>query len=153
MSRAGTIALDGPEATLALGAALATRLSPGDVVALDGPLGAGKTTLARGLLEGLGFTGEVASPSFPIVIPYEEGLRVPVWHVDLYRIDDPEEAEELGLDEALGEAALVIEWAERLGPGRWPDALALSLTDAAGGGRRLTWAAGPSWERRWPPAP
>jgi tRNA threonylcarbamoyladenosine biosynthesis protein TsaE len=144
--------LEAPERTAAVGAAIAERLKPGDVVMLDGPLGAGKTTLARGLLAALGLEEDAPSPSFPIVIAYDEGLRVPVWHVDLYRIEDRKEAEELGLDDALVDTALVIEWAERLGPDRWPDALALSIEDGAGGGRRLTWEAGPSWERRWPPA-
>ncbi|MDO6413360.1 tRNA (adenosine(37)-N6)-threonylcarbamoyltransferase complex ATPase subunit type 1 TsaE [Sphingomonas sp. BIUV-7] len=148
----GSLALAGPDETAALGRSLAARLRVGDVVTLAGPLGAGKTTLARGLLAGLGLDEDAPSPSFPIVIAYEE-LRVPVWHVDLYRIDDPEEAEELGLDDALVDTALVIEWAERLGPGRWPDALALSIETGPEGGRRLTWEAGPSWERRWPPAP
>lgn len=153
MTMSGALALEGPEQTAAIGAAIAERLRVGDVVTLDGPLGAGKTTLARGLLAALGLEEDAPSPSFPIVIAYDEGLRLPVWHVDLYRIDDPEEAEELGLDDALIDTALVIEWAERLGPGRWPDALILSIEDAPEGGRRLTWEAGPSWERRWPPAP
>lgn len=144
--------LDGPAETAALGAAVAERLVVGDVVTLDGPLGAGKTTLARGLLAALGLDEDAPSPSFPIVIAYDDGLRLPVWHVDLYRIEEPNEIEELGLDDALVDTALVIEWAERLGPDRWPDALALSIEDAPGGGRRLTWKAGPSWERRWPPA-
>jgi tRNA threonylcarbamoyladenosine biosynthesis protein TsaE len=152
MTLHGVIALDDPERTAHLGAAIAERLEAGDVVTLDGPLGAGKTTLARGLLAALGLEEDAPSPSFPIVIAYDEGLRVPVWHVDLYRIEDRQEAEELGLEDALVDTALVIEWAERLGPDRWPDALALSIEDAAGGGRRLTWEAGPSWERRWPPA-
>jgi tRNA threonylcarbamoyladenosine biosynthesis protein TsaE len=152
MTARGMLPLDSPEATAALGAAVAARLGVGDVVTLNGPLGAGKTTLARGLLAALGLEEDAPSPSFPIVIAYDEGLRLPVWHVDLYRIENAAEAEELGLDDALADTALVIEWAERLGPDRWPDALALSIGDAADGGRCLTWEAGPSWERRWPPA-
>lgn len=149
----GEILLADAQETEMLGEALAGRIGIGDVVTLDGPLGAGKTTLARGLLAGLGLAGETPSPSFPIVIAYEDGLRVPLWHVDLYRIEDAQEAEELGLDEALMDGALVIEWAERLGRDRWPQALALSIEATVDGGRRLTWEAGPSWERRWPPAP
>ncbi|HEU0135453.1 MAG TPA: tRNA (adenosine(37)-N6)-threonylcarbamoyltransferase complex ATPase subunit type 1 TsaE, partial [Allosphingosinicella sp.] len=82
--------LDGPESTEAFGRRLARRIRAGDVVALFGDLGAGKTTLARGILAGLGHRGDVASPTFPLVIPYD-GLDLPVWHVDLYRIEDPAE--------------------------------------------------------------
>ena len=138
-------------ATEALGARLAALLAPGDVVTLSGPLGAGKTSIARGLLAALGLAGEAPSPSFAIVQPYDPPeVRLPVLHVDLYRIDDPAEIDELGLDEARADAALVIEWPERAG-GRWPDALALSLAIAPDGARRLTWEVPAAWERRWPP--
>ncbi len=74
----------------------------GDVITLSGPLGAGKTSIARGLLAALGLEGEAPSPSFAIVQPYAPPeVRFPVLHVDLYRIDDPDEIEELGLDDAL----------------------------------------------------
>ena len=142
--------LAGPEATEAIGRALAGQLRPGDTIALFGDLGAGKTTLTRGLLQGLGFEGDVASPTFPIVQTYDE-LAVPLWHVDLYRIEDPEEAFELGLDEARAGGALVIEWPERLGAGLWPDALQLHLAVADAGGRCLTARVPPAWEGRWPP--
>lgn len=138
-------------ATEALGASLAALLAPGDVVTLSGPLGAGKTSIARGLLAALGLVGEAPSPSFAIVQPYDPPeVRLPVLHVDLYRIDDPAEIDELGLDEARGDAALVVEWPERA-RGRWPDALALSLAIAPDGARRLTWEVPAAWERRWPP--
>ena len=148
--------LSHPGETAAAGAALARILRPGDVVALGGDLGAGKTTFARGLIAALGFAGEVPSPSFPIVIPYAPPeLDLPLWHVDLYRIDDPEEIEELGLDEARGDAALLIEWPERMGSRLWPDALRLDIArvELPGGGdaRRLTWQAPAAWEGRWPP--
>ena len=133
-----------------LGRSLAENLRKGDVIALFGNLGAGKTTLTRGLLQGLGFAGDVASPTFPIVQVYEE-LDLPLWHVDLYRIEDPEEIEELGLDEARAEAALVIEWPERLGPALWQDALQLHLTVADDGMRSLTARVPPAWGERWPP--
>lgn len=152
MSRTGIFELSTPEETGALGAAIADRLQTGDVVTLDGPLGAGKTTLARGLLAALGLDEEAPSPSFPIVIAYEHELRLPVWHVDLYRIEEVAEGEELGLDDALTDAALIVEWPDRLGANRWPDALALSFVSGEGEARRLTWQAGPSWEQRWPPA-
>ena len=74
---------------------------PGDVITLSGPLGAGKTSIARGLLAALGLAGEAPSPTFAIVQPYAPPeTRLPVMHVDLYRIEDPDEIEELGLDEA-----------------------------------------------------
>lgn len=138
-------------ATEAIGAALAASLRPGDVVALFGALGAGKTTLARGLLRGLGHDGDVASPTFPIVQVYAPpDTSIPLWHVDLYRIEDPAELEEIGLDEARGEAAMVIEWPERL-PNLWPEALLLTLAVAPGGGRALTALVPPAWGGRWPP--
>ena len=137
-------------ATDAAGRALAPLLQPGDVIALSGDLGAGKTSLARGLLAELGLTEEAPSPSYAIVIPYDPPqLRLPVWHVDLYRLDDPEEAMELGLDDALLDGVLLIEWPERLG-WLWPDALRLHINVPADGPRRLTATVSPSWKDRWP---
>lgn len=136
--------------TEAVGARLASLIRPGDVVTLSGPLGAGKTSIARGLLAALGLAGEAPSPSFAIVQAYAPPeVRLPLLHVDLYRIEDPAELEELGLDDALADSALVIEWPERA-PARWPDALALSLAVAPDGARILTAATPPAWERRWP---
>ena len=138
-------------ATLAAGAALAPLLRAGDIVLIDGPLGAGKTTLVRGLLHALGHEGEVPSPSFAIVQPYDD-IALPLWHVDLYRIDSPAEMEELGLDTVLGEGVLVVEWPERAGEGAWPpSALTLSLGAREDGSRALTAKAGQGWEDRWPP--
>ncbi|WP_245841547.1 tRNA (adenosine(37)-N6)-threonylcarbamoyltransferase complex ATPase subunit type 1 TsaE [Sphingomonas lenta] len=137
-------------ATEAVGAELALKLRPGDVVALSGPLGAGKTSIARGLLAALGLEGEAPSPSFAIVQPYgPPEVRLPVLHVDLYRLDDPDEVEELGLDDALGDSVLVVEWPERAGPDRWPDALRLTLSIEPDGARALTWDAPAAWEGRW----
>ena len=141
--------LDDEEATEALGAAIAARLQPGDVVTLSGPLGVGKTALARGLLTSLGHTGEVPSPSFAIVQPYED-LEPPVWHVDLYRIDDVVELDELGLD-AAAEGVLIIEWPEKARASAWPQALGLTLEFGESGARRLTAKVPPSWQSRWPP--
>jgi tRNA threonylcarbamoyladenosine biosynthesis protein TsaE len=139
------------QATDAAGRALAPLLRAGDVLFLSGNLGAGKTSLARGLLSGLGLEEEAPSPSFALVIPYAPPIiSLPVWHVDLYRLDDPAQVEELGLDDALTDGALVIEWPERLGGASWPDTLHLTLEDAATGGRRLTATVPPSWEDRWP---
>ncbi|MDP8993522.1 MAG: tRNA (adenosine(37)-N6)-threonylcarbamoyltransferase complex ATPase subunit type 1 TsaE [Pseudomonadota bacterium] len=146
------IALPSPEATEAFGARLGAALRAGDVVALHGELGAGKTTLVRGMLRGLGFDGDVASPTFPLVVAYGPAeSRVPLWHIDLYRIEDPEEIDQLGLDEARAEAALAIEWPERLGGRLWEDALGLTLAAAGGGGRALTAEVPPAWGERWPP--
>lgn len=139
-------------ATEALGASLAAVLRAGDVVTLAGGLGAGKTSFARGVLAGLGLAGEAPSPTFAIVQPYAPPeVRLPVLHVDLYRIDTPDELDELGLDEARWDSALLIEWAERAGEARWPDALALHLAEAPGGARRLTWTMPAAWEARWRP--
>jgi tRNA threonylcarbamoyladenosine biosynthesis protein TsaE len=135
-------------ATGAFGAELARRARGGDVITLSGPLGVGKTALARGFIAGLGHDGEVPSPSFAIVQPYEE-LDPPVWHVDLYRIEDPSEIDELGLDSAA-QAILMVEWPERAGAGWWPEALALSLQFGPHGDRILTAKVPPSWEGRWP---
>jgi tRNA threonylcarbamoyladenosine biosynthesis protein TsaE len=135
-------------ATEALGRAMAGVLRAGDVVTLSGGLGVGKTTLARAILHGLGHEGEVPSPTFAIVQPYEE-LDPPVWHVDLYRIEHPAEIDELGLDSAA-DAALIVEWPERAGRGAWPGALELSLDIEEAGARRLTAKVPPSWQGRWP---
>ena len=137
------------EATAALGARLASIAGPGDVIALSGPLGVGKTALARGFIAALGHEGEVPSPSFAIVQPYDE-LDPRVWHVDLYRIEDLSEIEELGLD-AAADAVLMVEWPERAGAGAWPNALSLSLDVTQDGDRILTAEVPPSWEGRWPP--
>lgn len=138
-------------ATEAFGASLASLVRAGDVVTLDGPLGAGKTSLARGLLAALGLAGEAPSPSFAIVQPYAPPeVRLPVLHVDLYRIDDASEMEELGLDEALGDALLLVEWPDRVGEGWWPDALALALSVEPDGARGLTAKVPAAWKARWP---
>jgi tRNA threonylcarbamoyladenosine biosynthesis protein TsaE len=142
--------LEGPTATEALGRRLSRQLRAGDVIALGGDLGAGKTTLARGVLAGLGHRGDVASPTFAIVIPYD-GLRVPVCHVDLYRIEDPAELDQLALDEALEDGALLVEWPERLGARLWPDALRLVLRREGEGARALTAEVPAAWGSRWPP--
>ena len=145
------IRLEDAGATEDFGRALADRLRPGDVVALFGSLGAGKTTFCRGILGGLGHSGDVGSPTFPIVQPYEPpDTSIPVWHVDLYRIEAAAELEELGLDDALAEAALLIEWPERL-PSLWADALRLTLSVERDGARALTAQVPAAWGERWPP--
>lgn len=145
------IELVGADALEAFGAKLAARARVGDIIALSGDLGAGKTTLARGLLHGLGLTEEAPSPTFTIVQTYDPpDVRLPVWHVDLYRLDDPSEAIELGLEEAFDEAVVIIEWPERLGDLLPQHALRLHIVGAGEAGRRLTAAVPAAWETRWP---
>jgi tRNA threonylcarbamoyladenosine biosynthesis protein TsaE len=141
--------LEDERATARLGARLAAAARAGDVIALSGPLGVGKTALARGFIAALGHNGDVPSPSFAIVQPYDL-LDPPVWHVDLYRIEKSAEIAELGLD-AAADAVLLVEWPERAGTDAWPDALGLSLEFGRNGDRILTAEVPPSWERRWPP--
>ena len=135
-------------ATAAFGAQLAGFARAGDVITLSGPLGVGKTALARGFIAALGHHDEVPSPSFALVQPYED-LDPRVWHVDLYRIEDVSELDELGLDSAA-DAVLLVEWPERAGPAAWADALALALDFGPDGDRILTAEVPPSWEGRWP---
>jgi tRNA threonylcarbamoyl adenosine modification protein YjeE len=97
---------------------IATHLSIGDTIALEGDLGAGKTTLARAILRALGVAGEVPSPSFTLVQQYDTP-RLRVAHCDFYRIENPTEVDELGLEDAVAEGAVIVEWPERA-PGRIP---------------------------------
>ena len=127
-----TTTLDLPDlaAVDRLGQDLAVALRPGDVVALSGPLGAGKTTLARAIIAGLGHVGEVPSPSFAIIELYEPPLvRLPLVHADFYRLKSPREAEEIGLDDYREGAALIAEWPERAGGfAHEPACLSLAIT-------------------------
>ncbi len=122
-------------ATERLAAKLARHAQPGDVIGLEGPLGAGKTAFARGFIAvRLGPT-EVPSPTFTLVQVYE-GDAGSVWHFDLYRLTKPEEADELGLDEALANGIALIEWPERLGDRTPPDRLAIRLEPGRRPGER-----------------
>lgn len=103
-------------ATRDLARALAQIVHPGDVIALYGDLGAGKTSFARGFIRGfLGQDVEVPSPTFTLVQIYE-GARGTIWHIDAYRLKHPDEVWELGIEDALLDGILLIEWPERLGP-------------------------------------
>ena len=124
-------------ATMALGARLAAAAAPGDVIALWGGLGAGKTTLARGFLRALGFAEEVPSPTFTLVQSYELA-NLMVWHFDLYRLVRPQEAWELGLEEALESGVALIEWPERLGALLPTDRLDVTLAETDGDRRSAT---------------
>jgi tRNA threonylcarbamoyladenosine biosynthesis protein TsaE len=136
-------------ATARLGAAIADALRPGEAVCLSGPLGAGKSTLARALVRALTAADEeVPSPTFTLVQFYE-GRRLNIAHFDLYRLTDADEAYEIGLDEAMDEGAAVIEWPERLGGRLPPDRLdiELELSDDAEA-RRVRLTPHGAWEGR-----
>jgi tRNA threonylcarbamoyladenosine biosynthesis protein TsaE len=148
----GELFLPDAAATEALGRSLAPVLRAGDVVLLSGGLGMGKTSFARGVLAALGLAGEAPSPTFAILQPYAPPeLRMPVVHADLYRIEDAGELDELGLDDALYDSALLVEWPERVPAHFWRDPLLLTFAAGQSGGRRLTWHASAAWERRWAP--
>lgn len=124
------IRLISPEDTARLGVALAPLLSPGDTVLLRGELGAGKTHLARAMIQArlraAGREDEVPSPTFTLVQTYHDGAS-DIWHADLYRLKDPAEVDELGLTEAFDTALCLIEWPDRLGDLTPSDALALDF--------------------------
>lgn len=143
------IALPDAAATTRLGQAVAPLLRAGDAVLLYGPLGMGKSTLARGLIRALTTPDEdVPSPTFTLVQFYESDP--PVAHFDLYRLNAPEEAFEIGLDEALDDGCALIEWPERLGEelGRFlgPDRLVIRIAEQ-GDGRLATVSGAGRWEQ------
>jgi len=123
--------------TRAIAAALTPSLMPGAVILLSGDLGAGKTAFVRGLAEGLGLDAdEVTSPTFTLVHEYRGG-RLPLIHVDLYRLDRAE-LDEIGLDQDLAaNGVTAVEWAERLTRGI-PDAVAVRIVDVGGDHRTIT---------------
>lgn len=136
--------LAGTASTEALGAGIARALKPGDGVLLKGDLGAGKTTLARAILRALGVEEAVPSPTFTLVQSYETA-RLPVRHYDLYRIEHASELDELGLDDALAEGAVLIEWPERAAARMPGGALTVELA-IAGDDARAARLSGPA---RW----
>lgn len=137
--------------TEAFGQRIAARLRPGDVVALSGGLGAGKTTLTRAIIAALGHDGEVPSPSFAIIETYDPPqVRLPLVHADFYRLERPEEAEELGLDHYREGAALVAEWPEHAGGfAHEPACLAITI-ETAETGRIAIVEPGADWLGRLP---
>ncbi len=152
---AAAVALPDLAATTRLAEQIAAALRPGDVIALSGTLGAGKTTLARAILVALGHIGEVPSPSFSIIELYEPpGVRLPVVHADFYRLADPAEVAEIGLDDYRQDAALIAEWPEKAG-GFAHEAACLSITlevssETVGERRYAIVEAGPDWLMREP---
>ena len=143
-----TIALPDLAAMEAFGQRIAARLAPGDVVALSGTLGTGKTTLARAILAALGHTGEVPSPTYTIIETYDE-LNPPVVHADFYRLEHPSEVEELGLDDYREGAVLLAEWPDHAGGfAHEPACLAIDL-EKVGDGREAVVTPGTSWQGRW----
>ena len=137
----GTLASNSPDQTRSLGRALGGAAGPGTLVALIGPLGAGKTVLAKGIAEGLGVTSVVNSPTF--VLMNEHRGRLPFYHVDAYRLDDPEEALAAGLlDERQAGGVTVVEWADRLDDWLPDERLEIELVpEGADDRRRLHWRA------------
>lgn len=136
-----TLKLPDAEATEALGQRLATLCRPGDVILLEGPIGAGKSCLARAFIRSrLGREEEVPSPTFTLVQVYEAD-GVEIWHADLYRLTHPDEVWELGLDDAFLSAICLVEWPDRLGARQPPGALRIRL-EAAGEGRRAVLSGG-----------
>lgn len=137
-------------AMAAFGARIGALLQSGDVVALSGALGAGKTTLARAIIASLGYSGEVPSPSFAIIEVYDPpAVRLPLVHADFYRLARPEEVEELGLDDYREGAALLAEWPDHAGGfAHEPGCLSI-LLEAAEMGRIAIVEPGSDWLGRW----
>jgi tRNA threonylcarbamoyl adenosine modification protein YjeE len=125
--------------TNALAARLASRLGAGALVALTGDLGAGKSTLARAFIRARleDDEAEVPSPTFTLVQTYDAPDGTEIWHADLYRLSDPEEVYELGLDEAREDAICLIEWPDRMPENWWRDALELTLAIGEAGARHI----------------
>jgi tRNA threonylcarbamoyladenosine biosynthesis protein TsaE len=133
--------LPDPEATEALGRKLAALARPGDVVLLEGPIGAGKSCLARAFIRArLGDQEEVPSPTFTLVQVYDD-RGTEIWHADLYRLTHPDEVRELGLDQAFETSICLVEWPDRLGRHLPPGALTIRL-NAMGEGRQAVIAGG-----------
>lgn len=125
----------GPGETRRLGARLGRLLRPGDVVLLSGELGAGKTVFVQGMARGLGYSGSVSSKSFVLLGEYSG--RITLYHADLYRLEAPEQAEELALEEVSADGALVVEWPERAPEVLPPDHLLVRFQVTSERGRRL----------------
>ena len=136
-----TLPLPTAAETEALGRRLAALAVPGDAILLEGPIGAGKSCLARAFIRArLGEAEEVPSPTFTLVQVYDDD-GTEIWHADLYRLTHPDEVWELGLDQAFASAICLVEWPDRLGSHAPPDALTLRL-EAMGEGRQAVLTGG-----------
>ncbi|MBK3736378.1 tRNA (adenosine(37)-N6)-threonylcarbamoyltransferase complex ATPase subunit type 1 TsaE [Azospirillum brasilense] len=145
---ARAVTLPSEDATVALARRLAAALAPGDLVALRGDLGAGKSALCRALIRAVTEEdAEVPSPTFTLVQTYETDIG-PVWHFDLYRLSGPDEVTELGWDEARAEAVLLVEWPDRLGPLLPADRLDVAMSFAGPTERRATLTGHGAWGSR-----
>lgn len=140
------ISLKNEKATIKLGAQLSVLLEPGDVVCLSGSLGAGKSTLARGVIKAAAGAEEAPSPTFTFVETYETP-RFLLWHFDLYRLDLPGDVWELGYEDALDDGVMLIEWPERLGGLAPSQALEIGL-EIDGMMRKASITASEIWRRR-----
>ncbi len=132
-----TLHLKSAADTIELGARIGHRLQPGQVIALQGPLGSGKTTLVKGIARALGINEAVTSPSFTLISEYQGS--VPLYHMDLYRIDDPEEFELLGAEELMyGRGITVIEWGEKIDELLPADSVSIEFRMEEDGSRHIT---------------
>ena len=148
MDTTASVYLATDEDTRALGETLARKLGPGCVVLLDGPIGAGKTSLARAVIQSrmsrLGQVEDVPSPTYTLVQTYDDG-ESEIWHADLYRLSEAGEVAELGLDAAFEDAVVLVEWPDRLGADVPQDALSVTMS-VEGDGRRASFAwSDPRW--------
>ncbi|MFT3687988.1 tRNA (adenosine(37)-N6)-threonylcarbamoyltransferase complex ATPase subunit type 1 TsaE [Paenirhodobacter sp.] len=143
-----TLDLPGPDATDRLGRALAATLRAGDVLLLEGPIGAGKSHLSRALIRArLGREEDVPSPTFTLIQTYD--ATPDIWHADLYRLTHPDEVVELGLEEAFDQAICLIEWPDRLGSLRPAKVLTLRFTlTEDGAARKLSFFGPADWADR-----
>ncbi|QKG85426.1 tRNA (adenosine(37)-N6)-threonylcarbamoyltransferase complex ATPase subunit type 1 TsaE [Kroppenstedtia pulmonis] len=148
MKRKGCdIVTTSPEETKELGHRLAQILQPGDVLALEGDLGAGKTTFSQGLAQGLGIPGSIDSPTFTLIKEYEAG-RLPFYHMDVYRLEEPEE--ELGWDEYFyGQGVTLVEWAGRITPWLPEKVVWITIHLGENGSRKIVVSPPDEWMERF----
>ena len=133
---------DSAEQTIELGTRIGEKLRPGDILAMRGTLGAGKTTFTKGLARGLGITDEVTSPTFTLISEYQG--RLPLYHMDTYRLEGPDDFLDLGVEELLnGQGVCVIEWSEKIQEIMPADHIVITLESVGNNGRLVT-------VTRWP---